>query len=273
MTMPLLTLPKLTRNQRRILEVLYEEGGLTTHLIERYVVPHYSAKRTFNELNKLRTWELIRSAPIGAPGSDEFCWVLTYDGTRALERMVVHQDARYRLPSLAQLAHKTQTVRLAVLLRNLNWACVRPYPYNAVHPNPADTPQRLALVRAVAAHFARTPPGVPGRLHPSQVPGGLNDWVAWPADQPERPLVLILHPVGGSYHFWRSAKRRGAGKERKVARLALYAEVGRVVPVLGVFASRTLATDYAPLLAGGQVRAVTLDELPGLLHSHRMQRQ
>ena len=141
-------------------------------------------------------------------------------GARALERVIVHQEARYRVPTLAQLAHKAVSVRLAAILRNLDWVSVRPAPYNSAHPKPVETPQRQALCQAVAFHFAHTAPGTAGRLPPSQVPGGLNEWVAWPADQPERPIVVILHPMGGTAHFWRTPKRR-AGEPRP-ARTQVY---------------------------------------------------
>jgi hypothetical protein len=118
-----LTRPALTKNQRRILEALYEEGGLSTALIAQYIVPNYAKNRTVNALTRLRTLGLVRSQSLGVPGSEEHGWVLTYGGARALERVIVHQEARYRMPTLAQLAHKAVTVRLAATLRNLDWVC------------------------------------------------------------------------------------------------------------------------------------------------------
>jgi hypothetical protein len=263
-------LPALTKNQRRILEALYEEGGLSTALIAQYVVPNYAKNRTVNALTRLRTLKLVSSQTIGVPGSEEHCWVLTYGGARALERVIIHQEARYQVPTLAQLAHKAVSVRLAATLRNLDWAYVRPAPYNSAHPKPAETPQQQALSRAVAFHFAHTAPGTAGRLHPSQVPGGLNDWVAWPADQAERPIVVILHPVGGTAHFWRTARRRVAGQEQTPARTQVYGPVSRIVPVVGLFGSRTLAAGYGPLLAAAGFRAYAAEDLPGFLLRHRL---
>jgi hypothetical protein len=267
-----LTVPKLNRTQRHILQTLFDEGGLNTRLIERYVVPARSRREVGKELARLRDeGHLIQSVPLTAEENSEYCWVLTYDGARALNRVVVNTEARYRAPSLAQLEHKAVTLRLVGTLRNLNWEHVRPYPYNSTHPKPADTPQRLALVRAVEAHFARTAPGagVP-RLHPSQVPGGLNDWVAWPAEAPERALVVIVHPVGGTYHFWRTAKRRGGPRAVIPGRLQLYGTLAPILPVLGLFGGRALATAYRPLLQAGQVQAVAPEDLPALLHHHRL---
>ena len=258
--------PPLVKNQRRLLEALFEEGGLSTTLIRRYVVPHFSRSQAVNELSHLRDRGLVASAPLSADGREEHCWVLTYGGARALGRVVVYQEARYQAPSSTQLEHKALTLRLGVSLRTLNWAYLRPYPYNTAHPKPADTPQRLALVRAVAAHFARTPPGAgTPRLHPSQVPEGLNDWVAWPAGAPEQAVVIIVHPVGGTVHFWRGVKQRGGRRGRTRARTLVYGELARIVPVVGLFASRELARDYTPILQAAQIHPQTGDDLLAFL--------
>ena len=270
--MNLLTTPKLNRTQRHILQTLFDEGGLNTRLIESYVVPALSRREVGRELQHLRDdLHLIRSQPLTADENSEYCWFLTYAGARALERLVINTEARYRAPSIAQLDHKAVTLRLVVTLRNLNWTYIRPYPYNSTHPKPDDTPQRQALYLAVAAHFGRTPATATApRLHPSQVPGGVNDWVAWPLDRPDKAIVVVIHPVGGTYHFWRTAKRRGAARERIPGRIQLYADLAPILPVIGLFAGRTLVTDYRPILQAAQIRAYTPDDLPVFLHNHRI---
>src|SRR4051794_34952430 len=182
--MTLLTIPSLTPTQRQILESLFQEGGLSTNLIAQYVVPGLVRNQVVNELTRLRELQLVSSAALGAGASEEYGWVVRYAGARALGHRVMHTDARYRPPGRAQLDQKAMTLRLQVTMENLNWEYVRPGVYNGRHPKPVETPQRAALVRAVAAHFAATVPSAGTvRLHPSQVPGGLNDWVAWPAGQ------------------------------------------------------------------------------------------
>jgi hypothetical protein len=269
---PLYELP-LSEEQQVILQTLFEEGGLNTRLIATYVLPGQTQRQLAKVLEALRARELIASQALGAAQGSEYCWFLTYAGARALGRRVAHGTACYRAPSREQLAQKGLILALVATLQTLNWQYVRPQPYNAARPKPAETPQRQVLYQAVAAHFARTVPaaGVP-RLHPTQVPAGLNDWVAWPAGQEERAVVVIVHPLGGSPRFWRQRhppRRGGVRQEERLGRTHLYRELARIVPVLGLFATPELLRDYTPLLAGTPIRPVTGEELPGLLHEYR----
>lgn len=269
-----LTTPHLTGIQQRLLDTLFEEGGLNTKLIERYVLPTLSRRQVGKELAQLRAQHLVASQPLGAAEGSEYCWFITYAGARALNRAVVHTDARYRAPTTIQLAHKALTLRLGATLLNLNWQYIPPYPYNSSHPKPDDTPQRQALYRAVDTHFQRTPPGTTApRLHPSQVPKGVNDWVAWPTDHPDKAIVLIVHPIGGTQHFWRAGnlKQRGRpAQEHTPARTRLYADLAQILPVIGIFANPALAADYQPLLESAHIRGLTLDELPAFLQNQRL---
>jgi hypothetical protein len=268
------TAPKLTAVQQHLLQTLFEEGGLNTHLIAQYVLPALSRRQVGKELVLLRDQGWVRSQALGTDEGSEYCWVITYAGAGALQRAVVHTDTRYRVPSTIQLAQKALRLRLAVTLQTLNWAYLAPQPYNSSHPKPVETPQRQALVAAVAAHFSRTLPGAGvARLHPSQVPAGVNDWVAWPAEQAHKAIVVILHPVAGTQHFWREGtlKQRGRpSRERAPARTRLYADLARILPVIGVFATAELAADYGPLLERAQLRAYMLDEMAVFLHNHRV---
>ena len=270
--MTLLSIPTVTNTQRRILQALFEEGGLSTALIAQYIVPGLSKNQTVNELSRLRSLRLIASQPIGAAGTEEHCWYLRYDGSRVLGRAVLHTEARYRAPTISQLDHKALTLRLIATFHSLNWEFVRPAIYNSVHHKPDATPQHQALYRAVDAHFQRTNPAdTPFRLHPSQVPPGLNDWVAWPASQPQKAAVFIVHPVSGTRHFWQTRERKQKGQasqDRTPARTHLYADVAGILPVIGLFATRELVHDYAPILRPARIRAYTLDDLPVFLHNH-----
>jgi hypothetical protein len=270
--MTLLSIPAVTNTQRRILQALFDEGGLSTALIAQYILPGLSRNQAVNTLRRLRALGLIASRPIGAAGTEEHCWYLRYDGSRALGRAVLHTEARYRVPTISQLDHKALTLRLVATLHSLNWEFIRPAIYNSVHPKPDATPQQQALHRAVAAHFQRTTPAdAVARLHPSHVPPGVNDWVAWPARQPEKTAVFIVHPVGGTRHFWQTRERMQKGRanqDRTPARTHLYADVAAILPVIGLFATRELVHDYAPILRPARIRAYTLDDLPVFLHNH-----
>lgn len=265
--MTLLIDPPLTDTQQYLLRILFEEGGLTTGLLGSCAMRE--RRRVLRALERLREQGLITSQPVGAAG--EHCWWLTYAGARALGHAVGHGEARYRAPSSTQLAQKAEVILLLNHLQMLGWEYLRPVVYNPGHPKPDDTPQRLAIYRAVEAHFQRTPPSTAApRLHPSNVPVGLNDWVAWPPGEPERALVLILHPVGGTPHFWRTRAHRVGGRAvGSPGRTQLYADVARIVPVIGLFATRELVADYTPLLRPAHLHAWYQDQLLIGLHNYR----
>lgn len=262
MTLPLV--PGLNDLQSHFLRYLFEEGPLNTGLIHTHLAPAESRRQVGRTLEQLRTRGLVRSEPLGATAHSEFCWIITYAGTRALGHRVVHAEARYRVPADYRLTAKALVLTLRATLDMMSWSYLRPQVYNPGHPKPDDTPQRQALYQAVAAHFARTAAdtGAP-RLHPSQVPAGLNDWVAWPATAPERAVVLIPHPVGGTPHFWRYRARTSTRRPRvqERGRAQVYADVGQILPVYGVFATPELLHDYQPILQGTAIRPVIPDTL------------
>jgi hypothetical protein len=268
--MTFLTTPSLTDSQTRLLRTFFAEGGLTTSLLNYWILPSLDRRSLLRELARLRDQGLITGQALGTTG--EFCWWLTYDGARALGHAVRHGEARYRAPNPTHLAQKPMVFQLLSIFQMMSWQYVRPAVYNPGHPKPDDTPQRLAIYRAVEAHFQRIPPGsdVP-RLHPSHVPNGLNDWVAWPATAPPRAVVLILHPAGGTPHFWHTRARRASGRPvGALGRTQIYADVAGIVPVIGVFPTRELVADYAPLLRPAGLHAWWQEELIERLHNYHI---
>jgi len=259
----------LTDPQTQLLRTFFAEGGLTTSLLHYWILPGLERRSLLRELARLRAWGLITGQAQGPTG--EYCWWLTYDGARALGHAVGHGEARYRAPSSEQLAQKAMVLQVLAVFHLLSWQYLRPAVYNPGHPKPADTPQRQALYRAVEAHFQRTAPEAADRLHPSHVPAGLNDWVAWSVAAPHRALVLILHPVGGTPHFWRTrAQRAGPRRVGAPGRTQLYAQVARIVPVIGLFPTRELVADYAPLLHPAGLHAWFQDDLLWQLHNYNI---
>jgi hypothetical protein len=263
-----------TPSQQRLLRALYDEGGLSTALLAQYVAADLSKSRLHRALTQLQAGGLIRSQLV----QQERCWVLHYNGTRALGCTPVHGEARYRFPTISQLAAKALSLQLTMTLRGLGWTWVRPVHYNPSHPKPDATPQYQAVYRAVAYHFQQHMEGAPDAaaraapiLHPSHVPAGQHDWVAWPVARPQQTVVLIIHPIGGTRHFWTTydqARRKRSPARTAAARMQSYQPLAQILPVIGVFATWEQARDFTPLLATAHFHACTIADLAPFLYHY-----
>lgn len=263
-----------TPNQRRILEALYEEGGLSTPLLAQYVLADLSPSQLNRELMQLQMLGLVRGQPV----QHCLCWVLSYDGTRTLGHTPIHGEARYRFATISQLAARTLTLQLTMTLRSMGWAWVRPLSYNPGHPKPDDTPQYQAVYRAVEYHFRHAPADPDDAdtlsaplLHPSHVPAGLNDWVAWPRNLPHKAVVLIVHPLGGTRKFWTTydhARKKRNPAKAIASRVQSYQPIAQILPVIGVFATEDQVHDFTPLLEAAHFQAYTVQDLAAFLYKH-----
>lgn len=271
--MPDIELAALTEPQQHILRALLDEGGLSTSQLMLYVLPDLPNWRIYRELHRLREAGLVRGTrfyPLETH-KHEVCWTLCAAGAQALAQPYPHRHQPYRLPTPGQLAHRSMGLEVGAALHDLGWTTLRPTAYNPRCPKPPLTPQSAIVRRAVQQHFAATAGAGDGatrppvRLHPDQVPAGLNDWVAWPPDTPERPIVLVLHPPGASRSFWfRSAeKRHRPGTAGPTAgRKHLYQTLTAILPVLALLPSAALVGDYGPALRKAGFWVGTGTDLP-----------
>jgi hypothetical protein len=243
--------------QIQILRGLYEYGGLTTSQIRHFIVPALSPSRAFRELNSLRTTKRVRSISlVPTEGRSELYWSLRPAGARMIGHTRIDRHCPSRIPNHIQIAHKTTILEIASILEDAGWWYIRPMRYNSRHPKPDQTPQRTAIQYAVQHHFDHQPPTLPGAgmtlaatLHPSQVPVGLNDWVAWNPNHPEQAIIIIPHPAGASRGFWgRPPRNGGAIDKSRLGRIQVYANLAPVVPVLAIFPTQAIAAQYKSLL-------------------------
>jgi hypothetical protein len=249
----------LTEPQEHILQALLTEGGLSTAQLMLYVLPDLPNWRIYRELHRLRAAGLVRGTrfyPLEGH-KHEVCWTLCAAGARALAQPYPHRHQPYRLPTPAQLAYKSMTLEINAALHDLGWTVLRPTFYNRHRPKPLLTPQSEVVRRAVQHHFAATavPPiealVPPVRLHPEQVPAGLNDWVAWSPTAPEQPVVLVLHPPGASRGFWLrppDRHRRSGNGGSTAGRAHLYKTIAAILPVFAILPNGALVAEIGPWL-------------------------
>lgn len=247
----------LSEVQIQILRGLYEYGGLTTSQIQHFIVPALSASRAYRELSGLRTAKRVRSTPlVPTEGRSELYWSLRPAGARVIGHARIDRHCPYRIPNHIQIAHKTTILEIASILEDAGWQYVRPVRYNNRHPKPNQTPQRTVIQYAVQYHFDHTALTLPGvsttmttALHPSQVPVGLNDWVAWNPNHPEQAIIIIPHPAGATHSFWgRPLHNPGAIDKSRLGRIPLYVNLAPILPVLAIFPAHTIAAQYRVLL-------------------------
>ena len=103
------------------------------------------------------------------------------------------------------------------------------------------------------------------------MPAGLNDWVAWPVVRPQQTVVLIIHPIGGTRHFWTTyhqARRKRSPARTAAARMQSYQPLAQILPVIGVFATWEQARDFTPLLDTAHFHACTIADLAPFLYHH-----
>lgn len=247
----------------RVLTSLFEHGGLTTSLLRQYIIPDVAVPNAV--LTRLYTLGLV-SRMLGYNGvTRESCWFLRVDGARQLNKVPQRGHAIYKLPTPLQLLQKESVLHLVQYFRSMDWCYLQPQLYNSAKPKPAETPQYQALYRVIEQQF-NSKAATPTRpcLHPSHIPPGLNDWVAWPQQHPNRPIILILHPPGGTPEFWNRPVQRfkapttlGTSK----ARIQLYADLIDRIPVLALFHDSAPLEFHRSLLEANGIHCYTAETL------------
>jgi hypothetical protein len=84
-------------------------------------------------------------------------------------------------------------------------------------------------------------------------------------------VVLIIHPIGGTRHFWTTydqARRKRSPARTAAARMQSYQPLAQILPVIGVFATWEQARDFTPLLDTAHFHACTIADLAPFLYHH-----
>jgi hypothetical protein len=268
--------------KQAVLALLADWRQLTTSQIWQALYPAKTRDYMKHLLHTLAQQRLIGGAALqpeqGAVA--EYYWWLRPQGA-ALAGVRYGKQFRRR-PTVTTIRYRGLHLALIAAVAEAGWTLLRPVRYNRTQPRPAETAHGQQLVTAVLAQegqtltdlfargydrarlqerIARYQAGQVGAL----VPPGVNEYVAYLPDQPQRTLVLIPHPPAATRSFWTrhraaSARPALAGSPRD-SRLARFARLARVLPIIGVFDTEELAAQYAPLLEGGGFRCVLSTEL------------
>lgn len=253
----------ITSRRYQILQLLAQYRFLSTNQIHSLLQPERPVKKTWKELDRLRSLGMIKSVSYepekGIYG--ELCWLLLLSGAKVINFRGFGRN-NLRKPSPQRIAYRNLELILEWQVQHVGtkfsakWGLEKPQNLNTRNSH-QHTNQYYRLIEAVNRNFFHQTEKAPDNREGFQtlcIPAKANDFVAYTTPDNRLAVVLILPPVRSSQRFW-------------LSRIDQYEELAKELPVFGVFEDDKLALIYKPLLNPRGLRVTTLNRVSILLES------
>lgn len=272
----------VTPREASVLHLLAEMKHLTTSQVRRHLhgdKPDWYTGQLLNSLQRLGYIRGMRLYPELGTAS-EYYWTIRRAGAAAIGSPY---DGRYlRRPARRTIEYRGLLLEMSRQVAAAGWSLIKPVPNCSREPLQGDAPQRRLLVEAVLYIESMTIQNLVAQGYPiarlqdrierlkmeqigAVVPRAVNDYVAYVPGRLGYTAVLIPHPPWAGRAFWtrRPGQRQNSKgrQDRPRARVDRYVRLSRVLPVLGLFASREAAEQYDSILSTAGLKWTLIEDL------------